>query len=143
MAPSSIERFFCGITSPGSICKWNPRPLQSGHMPIGALKENIFGVISGRLTWPSGQASLELIIKGSPSMTSIITKPLARPRAVSKESVSLALIPSLITILSTIIDMSCFLVLDRSISSARSYWSPSMTTLTKPCFWIFSRAFLC
>ena len=125
-----MERFLSGITRSGSICKWKPSPLHSGHIPWGALNENIFGVISGKEIWPSGQASLDERIKSSPSITFISTSPSVSSRAVSKESASLEFIPSFITILSTIIDISCFFVFESSISSSRSYLSPSIITLT-------------
>ena len=47
IAPSRIVLLGSGITRSGSTSIVVPRPLQSSHIPIGELKEKLWGVSSG------------------------------------------------------------------------------------------------
>ena len=55
-APSSIESDGSGTSRSGSISCCEPRPVQRGQAPCGALKEKIRGCSSGSETPWSGQA---------------------------------------------------------------------------------------
>ena len=66
-APPARLRDLSGSTMSRSSFIWLPRPLHTGQAPKGLLKENIRGVISGRLMPQSSQAKFWLNISSSPS----------------------------------------------------------------------------
>src|SRR5215208_6442111 len=111
-APSLTLRSPLGTTSSGSISSRLPKPSQREHAPCGLLNENVLGCISAIEAPQFVHVKLSLKSMDSPappslSTVSICTKPSARERAVSTESVSRRSIPSRTTSLSTTTSTSC------------------------------------
>ena len=130
MAPLDMLNEGLGTISSGENFLIIPRPEHSGQAPLGLLKENDLGSISGILISQSGQAKLSLnVTLLSPIISATITPP-ERADAVSTESARRFCIPSLTLSLSTTISITCFLFFSSFISSERSYISPSILTLT-------------
>ncbi len=120
-----------GITKFSSISISVPNPSQLSHFPKGELNENILGDNSPILIPQSAQAKCSLNNISSPSIIFAITNPSPSFSAVSKESFSLASIPSLITSLSITISIVCFLFFSSLISSStKSTKFPSILALT-------------
>ena len=106
----------------GSTFKLCPIPSHSSHAPYGELKENNLGSISSIVKPLSGHENFEekviestfLNFFGKLSFSYSTTKrPLDKFKAVSTLSANLLPIEELITILSTIIEISCFTFLLR------------------------------
>ena len=128
--PSLKLRRLSGIISSSSNSILKPSPKHSGQAPNGLLKEKLRGSTSSTLMPQSGQANPSDIIKFSPSITSISTRPDVRCRTFSMESVRRFSIPSFTTRRSTTISMLCLIFFSRTISSDRSYKLPSTITRT-------------
>ncbi len=129
-APSKRLRFSSDTTSCGSIFDSAPSPSQCGHAPYGLLNENSLGASSCRLIPHSSHAKFWLNGIISPPIISTSTTSPVSAIAVSSESVSRCVILSRIISLSMIISILCFCVFLSSISSLRSYCTPSALTRT-------------
>ena len=128
--PSLKLRRLSGIIRSSSNSILKPSPKHSGQAPKGLLKEKLRGSTSSTLIPQSGQAKPSDIMKFSPSMTSTSTNPEVRCRIFSIESVRRFSMPSLTTRRSTTIWILCLIFFSRTISSDRSYKSPSTITRT-------------
>ena len=123
IAPSAILFFSLGITKFGSTFNLIPIPSHSSQAPNGLLNENNLGSISSIVKPLSGHANLVEKINFScflnffgkvSSSYSTKTKPLAKFTDVSILSASLLPKDELRTILSTRMDISCFIFLFNS-----------------------------
>ena len=123
MAPSAILLFLSGITKFGSTFKLRPIPSHSSQAPKGLLKENSLGSISSIVKPLSGQENLEEKVTlsffrnflGIVSFSYSATKrPLERFSADSMLSANLLPKFEFNTILSTSIEISCFIFLFKS-----------------------------
>ena len=120
MAPCFKLSSLFGTTRSTSTSLDSPSPLHTSQAPNGALNENILGDNSSMpIPW-SGQANLVEYMVSSPSITWHIINPSDNFTAVSTDPASLASIFSLITILSTITSIVCFLFFSNSNSSFTS-----------------------
>ena len=121
-----------------------PKPSHSGQAPCGLLKEKIRGSKSPNVKSQCLQLYLvENNCVVSSLTSSISTKSLLeRFSDVSNESAKRVSIPSLITILSIITLIECFLFLSNSGISPTSYNSPSILNRIYPSFISLSINFL-
>ena len=125
-----MNSILIGITNLGSTNKSTPKPSHSVHAPNGELKENNLGSISSIVKPLSGQANFVENINFSifryflgkvSSSYSTNIKPLAKFIAVSILSANLFPKAELRTILSTNIEISCFIFLFSSGISSILY----------------------
>ena len=126
-------------------------PSHSSQAPYGLLKENNLGSISSIVKPLSGHAnfvekinfSIFLNFFGIVSFSnSTNIKPLERFTDVSTLSANLLPKVEFITILSTSIDISCFIFLFNSGTLSISYNSSSIFIFLKPLFFKFKISFL-
>ena len=114
MAPSSRDLSSSGTISSGSTSMRVPMPVHSGQAPKGELKEKERGSSSSKDRSSYGQYRCSEYMRsrsGSSSgrsTKSSTTMPPDRPRAVSTESVSRRLAPSLTVRRSMTTSMVCF-----------------------------------
>ena len=138
-----MDRFRSGTTLSSSMASTVPRPLQSGHIPRGELKEKSVGSSSGKAKPQQDRASLMRRSSRSITWTMICRAP--RASAVSTESVRRFRKEAsvLTTSRSTTASMLCFLCLDRLWTLESSCTTPSMRTRWNPSLRSASSLSLC
>ena len=143
IAPSWRLFFGSGTTKFGSTFKLCPIPSHSSHAPYGELNENNLGSISSIVKPLSGQENFDekvtvsrfLNFLGKVSFSySTTRRPFERFTAVSTLSASLFPMLEFKIILSTTIDISCFIFLFKFGKSSILRYSPSTLILVKPLF---------
>lgn len=139
-APARTDR--SGLTASSSEkWLWLPSPEQSGQAPIGLLKENSAGWMSGSETPQSGQTKRSVSMSSVPS-AAMITKPSPSCRAVCTASAMRLLRSGCTDMRSTTTSTLCFLFLSNGISSSSQRTSPSTRTRMKPFLRSAAKTFL-
>src|SRR6478735_7133205 len=138
MAPSDRDSSGLGTMSSSSTSSRVPIPLQAAQAPNGLLNENERGSISSMASGCSlgharfsEKARIRPGSSASRSTNSARTRPSASPRAVSMESVSRWLMPSLTTRRSTTTSMVCLNCLPSLGGSLSWTRSPSTRALVE------------
>ncbi len=85
IAPSRMDRFRFGMTSPGSNSSVTPSPEQCGQAPSGLLNENELGTKSGKLT-PHASQRKRFLYECSVSLERSVIDPDPSRSDVSSES---------------------------------------------------------
>ncbi len=131
-APSPSDFSSSGTISSGSTSSRVPSPVHSGQAPNGELNENDRGSSSsidsgcslGQASFSENRRSRSLAFAGRSTMSSR-SRPPARPRAVSTESVSRRLADGLTLSRSTTTSIECLYFLSSLGGSASDTVSPS------------------
>ena len=142
IAPSPRVAPGSWITSSASTSMRVPSPWHSGQAPNGELNENDRGSRSsvsigcslGQAIFSENRSSRPGSLAGR-STKSNTTSPLARPSAVSTESVSRRLLDALTASRSTTTSIVCFFCLSSLGGSSREWVSPLTRAREKPWVW--------